>query len=208
MPATAPDEFPYPGIGEDDNVPADLKKLADKIQEKYNAIDLSKLVVPGGAGDDGKIAIVKDGNLSLRAMKGDGTIDEEGVFQLGKAVIGNNELGPKAVRGSNIDDGTIGSSKLLAGAVDRAKLKGTVQTARSTFDFSGGPGYVTVTVNWPEAWGDTAYTVIPTVRSAHAVSVARLSSVSKTGVTVVLYREEAAPANGASAELHLVGIHD
>jgi hypothetical protein len=220
----APHELPYPLQGDKPpHAEAAVKPLAERLHQLLDAIDPAQIEVPGGAGDKSKLLVVDNtGAAAFQTMKGDATLTPDGTLAIGEKKLLTAMLADLGVTTPKLANKSVTELKLAGdvvprlhdervprdGSVSRPKLKGTIQTARSTFDFAGGPGYVAVAVNWPEAWGDTAYTVIPTVRSAHAVSVARLSSVSKTGVTVVLHREEAAPANGASAELHIVGIHD
>lgn len=116
----------------------------DRIDELFGAIDLSQLAVPGGS--DGKLVIVKDGAAAYKAMSGDGTIDEDGVFQLGSKVVGTNELGDKAVTGAKVDDETIALAKLVKalgltegyfadGAVTGSKV---AKVAREALGLDGG----------------------------------------------------------------------
>src|SRR5207342_3244768 len=123
MPATEPDGFPYPISKWAANVPVDLKALADKIQEKYGAIDLANLTAPGGEEDDGKLAVVENGVVALKAMKGDGVIDEKGNFQLGSKVVGTSELADKGVTTAKVDDKAITDAKLA-----RPALRGHVNS--------------------------------------------------------------------------------
>src|SRR5690349_13617822 len=100
---TADFEIPY---FLDDDAPPNMatvtKAIADRLELLLAAVDLSQLVVP--AVSDGKLLIVKDGAAAYKAMSGDGTIDEDGNFQLGAGVVGTNEVGAKAITPAKVDD--------------------------------------------------------------------------------------------------------
>jgi Phage Tail Collar Domain len=96
----------------------------DRIDELFAAIDLSQLVVPGSS--DGKILIVKDGAAAYKAMSGDGTIDEDGVFQIGAGAVGTPELASKAATTAKIDDGAITEANLAAAIAQALIPVGTV----------------------------------------------------------------------------------
>jgi hypothetical protein len=125
--ATASHAIPYPEKTDDANVPSDMQAMAEKVDSELDAIDLSQLAVPGSS--DGKLVIVKDGAAAYKAMSGDGTIDEDGNFQLGSKVVGTGELGDKAVTTAKVDDGAVTSQK--------AKLTAGVIAGSTTLSLSG-----------------------------------------------------------------------
>lgn len=115
-------EIPYYLDGDaPPNMATVTKAMADRLEALHGAIDLSQLVVPGSS--DGKLVIVKDGAAAFIAMKGDGTIDEEGNLQLGSKVVGTNELGDKAVSTAKVDDKAVTEAKLGDSAATTAKIK-------------------------------------------------------------------------------------
>jgi hypothetical protein len=92
----SPHEVPYfLDSDKPPNMATVTKAMADRLHARLNAVDLSQLVVPGSS--DGKLVIVKDGVAAYKAMSGDGTIDEDGNFQLGSKVVGTSELADKGV---------------------------------------------------------------------------------------------------------------
>lgn len=112
----------YPEPSDPDTLAAYWENLAKDAESALNAINLSQLVADPGGADDGKLVIVKDGAAAYKAMSGDGTIDENGSFQLGSKVVGTTELGDKAVTAGKLDDGAVTAGKLGAGSVTLAKL--------------------------------------------------------------------------------------
>lgn len=108
---TVPFNIEKPLVGDVANIETATHPALDRINELFGAINLSQLVVPGSS--DGKLLIVKDGAAAYKAMSGDGTIDEDGNFQLGSKVVGTSELGDKAVTGAKVDDETITLGKLV-----------------------------------------------------------------------------------------------
>lgn len=107
---TADFDIPKPIQGDTANLENSVGPAFDKIDELFGVVDLSQLAVPGSS--DGKLIIVKDGAAAYKAMSGDGTIDEEGNFQLGSKVVGTTELGDKAVTTAKVDDKAMTLAKL------------------------------------------------------------------------------------------------
>lgn len=119
---TADFDIPKPVDGDSPpSLEASVGPAFDRIDELFGAIDLSQLVVPGSS--DGKLVVVKDGAAAYKAMSGDGTIDEDGVFQLGAGVVGATELGAKAVTAAKVDDAAITEAKHGDGSATSRKVK-------------------------------------------------------------------------------------
>lgn len=147
----APHEIPY-YLGGDK--PPDMavvtKAMADRTHARLGAIDLSQLVVPGGS--DGKLLIVKDGAAAYKAMSGDGTIDEDGVFQLGAKVVGTNELGDKSVTPAKVDDGAVTAPKFAVLPSCRATRETAQSIPDSTYtpvSWTGGDRWDTESIHDP-----------------------------------------------------------
>jgi hypothetical protein len=98
----------------------------DRIDELFGAIDLSQLVADDKGKDDGKLLIVKDGAVAYKAMKGDGTIDEEGVLAIGAKKILTAMLADLGVTTAKLDNESVAVAKLakaLKGGVEDAKVR-------------------------------------------------------------------------------------
>lgn len=137
---TANFDIPYAlGADKPPSVPTITKAMADRLEILLGAVDLSQLVADPEGADDGKLVIVKDGAAAYRAMSGDGTIDEDGNFQLGSKVVGTTELGDKAVTTGKVDDGAVTEGKLGDGAATSRKLKPTsgVKVASGPLSLTG-----------------------------------------------------------------------
>ncbi len=121
----APHFLPYPEADDNNNVPADMKALAEKVDSELDAIAPGQLV--GGAA--GKLLICgSTGAGAFKAMSGDATIDKEGNLQLGAGVVDTATLADKAVTTAKVDDGAVTSAKLGSGAALANLASGSIPT--------------------------------------------------------------------------------
>jgi hypothetical protein len=149
-----------------------------------------------GAGlGGGKLLIVQaTGAAAWKAMKGDGTMDAEGNLQLGKAVVGVDELAPNAV----------GPTKINEKAVTREKMSDFLQTKRvDSLEIAAGASFK-LQVVWATPFPDTNYTATVTVRSGNNAR-AEITIVKKTKEQIDV---EVTAVKGGQVYLDAIAIHD
>lgn len=121
MPETPKHNLRYPVPTDPDTIALYYQHLAEDVERELDAITLTQLA-PGTAGE--LIIVDGTGAATYKAMKGDGTIDDGGNFQLGDSVVGTAELADKAVTAAKIDNASVTSPK--------AKLTVGVKHAKGT----------------------------------------------------------------------------
>jgi hypothetical protein len=128
----APHEIPY--YLETDSPPdmgAVSKAMAERVHGQLDSIAPKQIV----GGTKGQLVVVDNtGATAFKAMKGDGTIDGEGNFQLGKGVVGSEELADGSGTEAKHGDGSVTSRKWKPTAGYRPAESSPVLSSTETKD--------------------------------------------------------------------------
>lgn len=142
----APFEIPYPD--QDDkppNLEVGIEGLAKRLHELLGKIGTGQLVVPGGAGDKGKLLLVDNtGAAAFAAMKGDATLAGDGTLTIGKAKILTEMLADLVVTTAKMANKSVTEPKYGDASLSSRALKPTYGEKISSADYTAeeNPGFV------------------------------------------------------------------
>lgn len=115
-------KFDTPVLGEEANVPDDLLSLATEVENILKAHE-PKYLKTAGAGDAKKLLIVDaTGAPAFKAMSGDATISEAGVFTIANEAVNAAKILALTITEAKLAGESVGTAKIVNLAVTAAKL--------------------------------------------------------------------------------------
>jgi hypothetical protein len=122
MPVTPVFGWPYPELGNEANVPSDIEKLAEAIENILKALE-PKYLKTAGAGDAKKLLIVQNtGQAAFKALSGDATISEAGALTIANEAVNTVKLAALSVTEAKVAALAITTAKIANLAVTDEKL--------------------------------------------------------------------------------------
>ena len=196
MPTTPSHALRYPQGSDNPNIPLHFQNLATDVETALDDIAPDQI----RNGSPGQIIVCNSSGVpQYRALSGDATLSDSGAIEIADGAVGTNELASAAVTGQNIDNKTIGRSKLT---------DATLQTKRVNTGMIAPGGVDLRDLVWPVPFADPAYNVALSARSAD-VDVDRLRIVTQDAsyITVIVTAGAGVGQTGY-VEIQAIAIHD